>query len=276
MSVGRNIKRLRLEAGISALRAFAERLGVLDAQLSDWENDRYVVLRARRREGVRPPRGHDEHDQHDGAHRAGSAPVHGRCDARAAEGSGPLGRRLAQPGNGPPRVRHGAVASQGRNRDRRDRTGPARRAGACRRRSLLAPTDYAGLYAAWNVDGDGAADDPWDFGTSAVSGAVAGRGQRRSGELAGDGASTPRRPGADCGGGRPGAGGSHLHRVGAHDGTARCSHSAAVTRRPGRGQGDQGARDVQRRRGDGRGSTRCAEARACRRTAGWTRRCSPA
>ena len=104
-------------------------------------------------------------------------------------------------------------------------------------------------------------------GRSAVSGAVAGRGQRRSGELAGEGASTPRRPGADCGGGgRPGAGGSHLHRVGAHDGTARCSHSAAVTRRPGRGQGDQGARDVPRC-GHGRGPTRCAEARACRRTA---------
>ena len=90
---------------------------------------------ARRREGVRPPRGHDEHGQHDGAHRAGSAPVHGRCDARAAEGSGPLGRRLAEPNNGPPRVRHGAVACQGRNRDGRDRTGPARRTGACRRRS---------------------------------------------------------------------------------------------------------------------------------------------
>ena len=47
MSVGRNIKRLRLEAGICTLRAFAERLGVLDAQLSDWENDRYVVLKVR-------------------------------------------------------------------------------------------------------------------------------------------------------------------------------------------------------------------------------------
>ena len=46
--------------------------------------------RARRRERVRPPRRHDEHDEHDGAHRAGSAPVHGRCDARAAEGSGPV------------------------------------------------------------------------------------------------------------------------------------------------------------------------------------------
>ena len=45
MSVGRNIKRLRLEAGIWTLRAFAERLGVLDAQLSDWENDRYVLPR---------------------------------------------------------------------------------------------------------------------------------------------------------------------------------------------------------------------------------------
>ena len=47
MSVGRNIKRLRLEAGISTLPAFAERLGVTDAQLSDWENDRYVLLRVR-------------------------------------------------------------------------------------------------------------------------------------------------------------------------------------------------------------------------------------
>ena len=32
---------------------------------------------------------------------------------------------------------------------------------------LRAPTDYAGIYALWNVDIDGAAgaDDPWDFGT---------------------------------------------------------------------------------------------------------------
>ena len=33
--------------------------------------------------------------------------------------------------------------------------------------ALQAPVDYAGLYAAWSVDvdGDGAADAPWDFGT---------------------------------------------------------------------------------------------------------------
>ncbi len=33
---------------------------------------------------------------------------------------------------------------------------------------LQAPTDYTGIYAAWNVDldGDGTADDPWDFGTA--------------------------------------------------------------------------------------------------------------
>ncbi|WP_419847556.1 fibronectin type III domain-containing protein [Candidatus Poriferisocius sp.] len=33
---------------------------------------------------------------------------------------------------------------------------------------LQAPTDYTGIYANWNVDldGDGSADDPWDFGTS--------------------------------------------------------------------------------------------------------------
>ena len=32
---------------------------------------------------------------------------------------------------------------------------------------LVTPTGYAGIYAAWNVDldGDGTADDPWDFGT---------------------------------------------------------------------------------------------------------------
>ena len=35
--------------------------------------------------------------------------------------------------------------------------------------ALQAPVDYAGLYAAWDVDvdGDGAADAPWDFGTAA-------------------------------------------------------------------------------------------------------------
>ncbi|WP_419911263.1 fibronectin type III domain-containing protein [Candidatus Poriferisodalis sp.] len=34
---------------------------------------------------------------------------------------------------------------------------------------LQGPTGYTGLYASWNVDldGDGSADDPWDFGTSA-------------------------------------------------------------------------------------------------------------
>ena len=33
---------------------------------------------------------------------------------------------------------------------------------------LQTPTDYTGIYANWNVDldGDGSADDPWDFGTS--------------------------------------------------------------------------------------------------------------
>ena len=35
--------------------------------------------------------------------------------------------------------------------------------------ALQAPTDYTGSYASWNVDvdGDGAADVPWDFGTDA-------------------------------------------------------------------------------------------------------------
>ena len=32
--------------------------------------------------------------------------------------------------------------------------------------ALQEPTEYAGLYAAWNVDGDGSVDDPWRFGTN--------------------------------------------------------------------------------------------------------------
>ena len=42
-------------------------------------------------------------------------------------------------------------------------TGGARKSTA----ELQTPTDYTGIYAAWNVDadGDGNADDPWDFGT---------------------------------------------------------------------------------------------------------------
>ena len=34
--------------------------------------------------------------------------------------------------------------------------------------SLQSPTDYSGIYSTWNVDtdGDGSADDPWDFGGS--------------------------------------------------------------------------------------------------------------
>ena len=38
---------------------------------------------------------------------------------------------------------------------------------AIRRFATLSPARYSGLYAAWNVDvdRDGRADDPWDFGT---------------------------------------------------------------------------------------------------------------
>ncbi len=34
--------------------------------------------------------------------------------------------------------------------------------------ALQSPTDYAGIYAAWNadIDGDGDSDEPWDFGTA--------------------------------------------------------------------------------------------------------------
>ena len=44
MSLGQNIKRLRVAAGISTQRALAERLHVPQPQVSDWENDRYGTL----------------------------------------------------------------------------------------------------------------------------------------------------------------------------------------------------------------------------------------
>ena len=44
MSLGQNIKRLRIAAGISTQRALAERLHVPQPQVSDWENDRYGTL----------------------------------------------------------------------------------------------------------------------------------------------------------------------------------------------------------------------------------------
>ncbi len=44
MSLGQNIKRLRLAAGISTQRALADRLQVPQPQVSDWENDRYGAL----------------------------------------------------------------------------------------------------------------------------------------------------------------------------------------------------------------------------------------
>ena len=44
MSLGKNIKRLRLAAGLSTQRAVAELLGVPQPQVCDWENDRYAIL----------------------------------------------------------------------------------------------------------------------------------------------------------------------------------------------------------------------------------------
>ena len=44
MSLGKNIKRLRTVSGIQTQKAFAQLLGVPQAQVSDWENDRYGVL----------------------------------------------------------------------------------------------------------------------------------------------------------------------------------------------------------------------------------------
>ena len=44
MSLGRNIKRLRWEAGLHTQKALADLLGVPQPRVSDWENDRYAVL----------------------------------------------------------------------------------------------------------------------------------------------------------------------------------------------------------------------------------------
>ena len=51
--------------------------------------------------------------------------------------------------------------------------------------ALQAPTDYNGIYGSWNLDldGDGARDDPWDFGTGAQYPAL-------SADLDGDGDAT--------------------------------------------------------------------------------------
>ena len=45
--LGRNIRRLRSEAGIPTQKAFAELLGVPQSQVSDWENGRYSILQIR-------------------------------------------------------------------------------------------------------------------------------------------------------------------------------------------------------------------------------------
>ena len=44
VSLGQNIKRLRIVAGISTQKALADRLHVPQPQVSDWENDRYGTL----------------------------------------------------------------------------------------------------------------------------------------------------------------------------------------------------------------------------------------
>ncbi len=44
VSLGQNIKRLRIAAGLSTQRALADRLHVPQPQVSDWENDRYGTL----------------------------------------------------------------------------------------------------------------------------------------------------------------------------------------------------------------------------------------
>ena len=44
VSLGQNIKRLRIVAGLSTQRALADRLHVPQPQVSDWENDRYGAL----------------------------------------------------------------------------------------------------------------------------------------------------------------------------------------------------------------------------------------
>ena len=44
VSLGRTIKRLRAVTGVRTQKALAEKLGVPQPQVSDWENDRYTTL----------------------------------------------------------------------------------------------------------------------------------------------------------------------------------------------------------------------------------------
>lgn len=43
-TVGGNIRRLRLAAGVATQRDFARMLGVESTRVNDWENDRYAVI----------------------------------------------------------------------------------------------------------------------------------------------------------------------------------------------------------------------------------------
>ena len=155
--------------------------------------------------------------------------------------------------------------------------------------ALQAPADYAGLYAAWDVDvdGDGVADAPWHFGTDvqypALLPDVDGDGAVDVGR---DGVSAPDGPGGDGGAGvASGAGGAdvaggrrervdavaggHLHGLPRH---ARCGGDGRVSRRrpavcgprcgagrrlhvPG-GGGGRRRRGGAQRAGDGRGAVR--------------------
>ena len=78
--------------------------------------------------------------------------------------------------------------------------------------ALQAPTGYTGLYAAWDVDGDGSPDAPWDFGTPgaypALSVDVDGDVAATWRELGSQGRAAPPLPAAASEGGAPGAGGT--------------------------------------------------------------------
>ena len=80
--------------------------------------------------------------------------------------------------------------------------------------ALQEPTGYTGPYAAWNMDldGDGAPDAPWDFGTPgaypALSVDVDGDGAATWRELGAQGRAAPPLPAAASEGGAPGAGGT--------------------------------------------------------------------
>ena len=97
--------------------------------------------------------------RHDAGARIVASYAAGRVAGNAASAGGLVGRGNSSPGR---------VDSSYWDTDASGRTNSNGGSGGTTA-FLQAPTGYDGIYRAWNLDldGDGAADDPWDFGTSA-------------------------------------------------------------------------------------------------------------